>query len=155
MHTTITAPPSNIVHPGASVVSNPAATSHADMKAKVAITSRASCEAFRLAAAASATKITTSADTLNRPGQSVTVFLTEQVAARTENLPETRRQASKGEGASELLSADSLSQGNDDPLWPAHVSHAPDVLVLTDAADQAVAVRSRPVDRRLQVVDFE
>jgi hypothetical protein len=52
-------------------------------------------------------------------------------------------------------SADPLSQGNDDPLWPAHVGHAPDVLVLTDAADQAVAVRSQPVDRRLQVVDFE
>ena len=52
-------------------------------------------------------------------------------------------------------SADPLSQGHDDPLWPAHVGHAPDVLVLTDAADQAVAVRSQPVDRRLQVVDFE
>ena len=53
------------------------------------------------------------------------------------------------------VSADPLSQGNDDPLWPANVGHAPDVLVLTDAADQAVAVRSQPVDRRLQVVDFE
>ena len=42
-----------------------------------------------------------------------------------------------------------------DPLWPAHVGHAPDVLVLTEAADQAVAVCSQPVDRRLNVVDFE
>lgn len=33
--------------------------------------------------------------------------------------------------------------------------HAPDVLVLTDAANQAVAVRSQPVDCRLQVPDFE
>ncbi len=32
-------------------------------------------------------------------------------------------------------SADPLSQGNDDPLWPAHVGHSPDVLVLTDASD--------------------
>ena len=52
-------------------------------------------------------------------------------------------------------SADPLSQGNDDPLWPANVGHAPDVLVLTDAADQAVAVRGQPVDRRLKVVDFK
>jgi hypothetical protein len=52
-------------------------------------------------------------------------------------------------------SADPLSQGNDDPLRPAHVRHAPDVLVLTDATDQAVAVRSQQVDRRLQVIDFE
>jgi hypothetical protein len=53
------------------------------------------------------------------------------------------------------VSADPLSQGDDDPLWPANVGHAPDVLVLTDAADQAIAVRDQPVDRRLQVVDFE
>ena len=52
-------------------------------------------------------------------------------------------------------SANPLGQGHDDPFWPANVGHAPDVLVLTDAADQAVAVRSQPVDRRLQVVDFE
>ena len=32
-------------------------------------------------------------------------------------------------------SADPLSQGHDEPLGPAHVGHAPDVLVLTDAAD--------------------
>ena len=48
-----------------------------------------------------------------------------------------------------------LSQGNDDPLWPANVGHAPEVLVLTDAADEAVAIRGEPVDRRLKVVDFE
>src|SRR5437588_2063998 len=52
-------------------------------------------------------------------------------------------------------SADPLSQGHDDPIWPAHVGHAPDVLVLADAADQAVAVRSQLVDCRLQVVDLE
>jgi len=32
-------------------------------------------------------------------------------------------------------SADPLSQGNDDPLWPAHIRHAPAVFVLTDAAN--------------------
>jgi hypothetical protein len=52
-------------------------------------------------------------------------------------------------------SADPLGQGHDDSFRPAHVGHPPDVLVLTDAADQAVAVRSQLVDRRLQVVDFE
>ena len=52
-------------------------------------------------------------------------------------------------------SAGPLSQGNDDPLWPAHVGHAPNVLVLTDAADQAVAVRGQSVHCRMQVVDFE
>lgn len=57
--------------------------------------------------------------------------------------------------ATRSVSADPLSQGNDDPLWPANVGHAPDVLVLTDAADQALAVRGQPVDRRLKVVDFE
>ena len=53
------------------------------------------------------------------------------------------------------VSADPLSQGNDDPLWPANVGHTPDLPVLTDAADQAVAIRGQPVDRRLKVVDFE
>lgn len=52
-------------------------------------------------------------------------------------------------------SVDSLGQGHDDSLRPAHVRHAPDVLVLTDAADQAVAVRSQPVNNRLEVVHFE
>src|SRR5437773_3951308 len=49
-------------------------------------------------------------------------------------------------------SVDSLGQGHDDSLRPAHVGHAPDVLVLTDAANQAVAVRSQPVDNLLEVV---
>ena len=57
--------------------------------------------------------------------------------------------------ATSAASANPLSQGHDDPLRPAHVGLAPDVLVPTDASDQAVAVRSQPVDRRLQVVDFE
>src|SRR5256886_16656023 len=52
-------------------------------------------------------------------------------------------------------SVDSLGQGHDDSLRPAHVGHAPDVLVLTDAANQAVAVRSQPVDNLLEVVHFE
>src|SRR3989441_1715484 len=52
-------------------------------------------------------------------------------------------------------SVDSLGQGHDDSLRPAHVGHAPDVLVLTDAADQAVAVRSQPVNNRLEVVHYE
>ena len=47
-------------------------------------------------------------------------------------------------------SVDSLGQGHDDSLRPAHVRHAPNVLVLTDTADQAVAVRSQPVDNRLE-----
>jgi len=38
-------------------------------------------------------------------------------------------------------SVDTLGQGHDDPLRSAHIHHAPDVLVLTDAADQPVAVR--------------
>src|SRR6266851_9445596 len=57
--------------------------------------------------------------------------------------------------ASSAGSVDSLGQGHDDSLRPAHVGHAPDVLILTDAADQAVAVRSQPVDNRLEVVHFE
>src|SRR5207247_729272 len=52
-------------------------------------------------------------------------------------------------------SVDSLGQRHDDSLRPAHVGHAPDVLVLTDAADQAMAVHSQPVDNRLEVVHFE
>jgi hypothetical protein len=72
MLTTITAPPSNMAQPGARVASSAAAASHAHANARVAITSRASRDTVRLAtAAASATKITRSADTLNRPGQDV------------------------------------------------------------------------------------
>src|SRR3712207_2925515 len=52
-------------------------------------------------------------------------------------------------------SADPLGQGHDDPLWSAHVGHAPDELVLSDATDQAVAVRGQSVDGRLEVVDLE
>ncbi len=48
-----------------------------------------------------------------------------------------------------------LKQGYEEPLWATHVGHAREGFVLTDAADQAVAVRSQPVHRRLQVVDFE
>ena len=47
-------------------------------------------------------------------------------------------------------SVDSLGQGHDDPFGPAHVRHAPDVLVLTDAADETKAVRSQPVDNLLE-----
>ena len=65
------------------------------------------------------------------------------------------RPAAKSKSSAHCASADPISQGNDDPLWPAHIGHAPDVLVLTDAADQAVAVCSQPVDRRPNVVDFE
>jgi hypothetical protein len=49
-------------------------------------------------------------------------------------------------------SADPLIQGHDDSLWPANVGHEPDVLVLTDAPDQAVAVCSQPADRRLRAL---
>jgi hypothetical protein len=74
MLTTITAAPSNIVHPGARIASKPAAKSHAHANANVAITGRASCDTRGLAtAAASASKITTSADTLSRPIQEVIV----------------------------------------------------------------------------------
>src|ERR1700710_2338639 len=55
----------------------------------------------------------------------------------------------------ERRSADPLGQGHDDPLRTAHIGHAPDVLVLADVADQPVAVRSQPVDSRLEVVDLE
>ena len=72
MLTTITVPLSSIAQPGARVASNPAARSQAHAKAKVAMTSRASRDTFGLAtAAASPATITTSADTLNRPGQDV------------------------------------------------------------------------------------
>ena len=49
----------------------------------------------------------------------------------------------------------SCGQGHDDPRRCAHVGHAPDVLVLADAADQPVAVRGQAVDGGLQVVDLE
>jgi hypothetical protein len=71
---------------------------------------------------------------------------------RTEQASSCRRARSKAPASPRqqvYASADPFSQGNDDPLWPAHVRHAPDVLVPTDAADQAVAVRGQPVDRPL------
>jgi hypothetical protein len=43
-------------------------------------------------------------------------------------------------------STDPLGQGHDDPLRSAPVGHAPDVLVLTDAADRGLAVCGQPVD---------
>src|SRR5438132_2561483 len=38
-----------------------------------------------------------------------------------------------GRQENRVASADPLGQGNDDPFWPAHVGHAPDVLILTGA----------------------
>ena len=69
--------------------------------------------------------------------------------------PRRRPPASPPRAAMSGASADPLSQGNDDSLWSAHIGHAPDVLILTDAADQGVAIRSQQVDRCLQVVDLE
>src|SRR5215467_11197168 len=50
---------------------------------------------------------------------------------------------------------DSLGQVHDEPLGSAHRRHAPDALVLTDAADQVVAVRGEPTEDRLKVVHLE
>jgi hypothetical protein len=52
-------------------------------------------------------------------------------------------------------SADPLGQGHGDPLRTAHVRRPPDVVIRADVADQPVAVRGPPVDRRLEVVDLE
>src|SRR6266566_9313377 len=52
-------------------------------------------------------------------------------------------------------SVDSLGQVHDEPLGSAQRRHAPDALVLTDAADQVVAVRGEPVEDRLKVVHLE
>ena len=52
-------------------------------------------------------------------------------------------------------SVDPLGQRDDDSLRPAHVGHAPGVLVLTDTADQSVSVRSQAVDGCLEVVYLE
>src|SRR5580700_484663 len=52
-------------------------------------------------------------------------------------------------------SVDSLGEVHDEPLGSAHRRHAPAVLVLTDAADQVVAVRGEPVEDRLKVVHLE
>ena len=76
-------------------------------------------------------------------------------ACRAEPVPSRSHRYGPHEPQHRGVSADPLSQGNDDPLWPAHVGHAPDVLVLTDAADQAEAVGGQSVNCRLQVVHFE
>src|SRR3954463_12308478 len=52
-------------------------------------------------------------------------------------------------------SADPFGQRDNDPFGTADVGHAPDVLVVADAADQSVSVRGQAVDRRLQIGDLE
>jgi hypothetical protein len=92
MLTTIAAPPRNVVQAGARIASDPAAISHAQTNANVAITGRASCDTLGLATAtASARKTTPSAQTLSTPIQNVMV--TVEVAAHTGNLPGTRGRA--------------------------------------------------------------
>src|SRR5262245_42506963 len=49
-------------------------------------------------------------------------------------------------------SVDLLGQVHDEPFGSAHGRHTPDALVLADAADQVVAVRSEPIEDRLKVV---
>jgi hypothetical protein len=44
---------------------------------------------------------------------------------------------------------------SDDPLRIADVGHEPEGLVLADGADQPIAVRGQPIDRRLEVIDVE
>src|SRR6266566_448163 len=52
-------------------------------------------------------------------------------------------------------SVDWLGQVHDEALGSAHRRHAPDALVLTDAADQVVAVRGEPAEDRLKIVHLE
>ena len=52
-------------------------------------------------------------------------------------------------------SADALGQRDDNPLRTPDISHPPRALVLADATDQPVAVRGRPINGRLQVIDLE
>src|SRR6266545_3539461 len=52
-------------------------------------------------------------------------------------------------------SVDSLGEVDDDSLRSAHRGHAPDALVLADAADQAVAVRGQSIEDRLEAIHFE
>jgi hypothetical protein len=52
-------------------------------------------------------------------------------------------------------STDPLGQGHDDSVRSTHIGHAPDMLVLTHAANQAVAVRGQSLDGRLKVVHLE
>src|SRR5262245_49274760 len=52
-------------------------------------------------------------------------------------------------------SADALGQRDDNPLRTPDISHPPRALVLADATDQPVAVRGRPINGRLQVMDLE
>ena len=61
----------------------------------------------------------------------------------------------RGSSIATGASADALGQGHDDPFRSAHVGHAPDVLVLADAADHFVAVHREPVDGGLEVVNLE
>jgi hypothetical protein len=53
----------------------------------------------------------------------------------------SRRNDERGEGITRA-SADPFDQRDNDPFGPADLGHAPDVLVLADAADQSVSVRS-------------
>lgn len=76
MLSTITIPPTSIVQPGACTASDAPVVSHAHAKANVEITRRTSCETVGLAtAAASAAKITRSANTPNTPIEDVTPHL--------------------------------------------------------------------------------
>jgi hypothetical protein len=52
-------------------------------------------------------------------------------------------------------SADLLEQGHDNPFRPTHVGHPHAVLVLADAADEPVPVRSQLIDDRFEVTDLE
>lgn len=99
MLTTITAAPTNIVQRWACIASDAAVMTQAHANAKVAITGRASCDILGLArAAASTSKIATSAKTLNRPSMALkrppsdsrAMGLITDDVRRTENLPQTR-----------------------------------------------------------------
>ncbi|MCW2760399.1 MAG: Short chain dehydrogenase [Marmoricola sp.] len=52
-------------------------------------------------------------------------------------------------------SADLLEQVHDDPFGTTHIGHPHAVLVLADAADEPVPVRSHRIDGRLKVADLE
>jgi hypothetical protein len=65
------------------------------------------------------------------------------------------RRNEAGGAAITRASPDPFGQRDNDPFGPADVGHVPDVLVLADAADQSVSVRSQTVDRRRRVGDLE
>jgi len=67
-----------------------------------------------------------------------------------EPAPHHHRRLSTGVG-----SVDSLSQVHDEPLGSAHRCHRPDALELTDAADEVVALRRKPIEDRQKIVYFE